>query len=138
MAELCSLSRSRFYDLMNSGFFPKSIQHSNSTSKRPIFDRKLIEKCLEIKRSGIGNNGEPIAFNRKLKKGSSTPAKRKSSPEHSEFSEIASALEGLGMSMDTKAVANAVAELFPTGGWKSADQGDVIKKVFLHVQSMTC
>src|SRR3974377_1539779 len=68
MADLCQLSRSRFYDLIEAGVFPKPVQHPSS--KRPMYDRKLQEKCLEIRETGIGMNGQPVLFNRKPKKGS--------------------------------------------------------------------
>ena len=66
MAEMCQLSRSRFYDLTDTGVFPKPDQHP--ISKRPMYDLLLQEICLEIRRTGIGANGIPVLFNRKIKK----------------------------------------------------------------------
>jgi len=66
MADLCQLSRSRFYDLIEAGVFPKPAQHPSS--KRPMFDRGLQEKCLEIRQTVIGMNGQPVLFNCKPKR----------------------------------------------------------------------
>ena len=58
MADLCQLSRSRFYDLIEAGVFPKPVHHPSS--KRPMYDREMQEKCLEIRETGIGANGQPV------------------------------------------------------------------------------
>ena len=64
MAELCEISRSRWYELVDAGVFPAPVLLL--PIKRPIYDRTLIEKCLQIKQSGIGLGGTPVVFNRKL------------------------------------------------------------------------
>src|SRR3954468_8421516 len=66
MADLCQLSRSRFYDLIEAGVFPKPVLHPSS--KRPMYDRGLQEKCLGIRQTGIGLSGQPVLFNRKASK----------------------------------------------------------------------
>ena len=43
------------------------------------------------------------------------------------------ALKGLGLSSTAQAVAEAVAALYPSG-LAGHDQGDVIRRVFLHLQ----
>src|ERR1700722_15140195 len=73
MAELCRLSRSRFYDLIEAGVFPKPVLHPSSN--RPMYDRDMQEKCLEIRGTGIGANGLPVLFNRKPKKGLPLPGR---------------------------------------------------------------
>src|SRR6516164_6478828 len=72
MAEMCQLSRSRFYDLIEAGVFPRPVLHPSS--QRPMYDRALQEKCLEIRATGIGANGQPVLFNRKPKKGRTVKA----------------------------------------------------------------
>ena len=52
MAKMLQLSRARFYQLLQSGFFPKP--KIDERSKRPYFDMTLQQKCLECKQSGIG------------------------------------------------------------------------------------
>lgn len=134
MAELCQLSRSRFYDLVGGGVFPEPVQHPSS--KRPMFDRQLQEKCLEIRRTGIGANGQPVLFNRKPKKADLPTAKtvRSSKREpNPDIETLVDALKWLGLTTNPQHVSEAVAALFPAG-IAGLDQGDVIRKVFLHLQ----
>ncbi len=134
MAEPCQLSRSRFYDLVEAGVFPKPVQHPSS--KRPMYDRTLQEKCLEIRRTGIGANGQPVLFNRKPKKADLTKSKAerisKKEPDPA-IETLLDALEGLGLSPAPQLVMEAVTELFPSG-ITGLDLDDVIRKTFLHLQ----
>src|SRR5262245_26195525 len=96
MAELCQLSRSRFYDLMETGVFPKPVRHPSS--KRPMYDRGLQEKCLEIRASGIGANGLPVHFNRKPKPGGRAKPKQGPTVEpQPDQAELLDALKELGL-----------------------------------------
>lgn len=130
MADLCQLSRSRFYDLIDAGAFPKPILHPST--KRPMYDRALQEKCLEIKQTGIGANGAPVLFNRKTRK-ALVPPRRKPQATQPDHTELLDALKGLGLITTPQAVAEALAAVFPTGH-TGINQGDVIRKVFLHLQ----
>lgn len=129
MAELCQLSRSRFYDLIEAGVFPKPVLHPSS--KRPMFDRDLQNKCLEIRRTGIGANGQPVLFNRKPRQPSRqrTPA----SPKQDEHTDLVESLKGLGLNTTNEIVASALAALFPQGHDK-IDAADLVRKIFLHLQ----
>lgn len=132
MAELCQLSRSRFYDLMGVGVFPKPALHPSS--KRPMFDRNLQEACLEIRQTGIGANGLPVLFNRKPTKRAQPKPIRKSAEEpHPDHDDLLDALKGLGLTTTPQAVNEAVAALYPHGAWAGIDQGELVRKVFLHL-----
>jgi hypothetical protein len=132
MADLCQLSRSRFYDLMDAGIFPKPVPHP--ASKRPMYDRDLQDKCLEIRQTGIGMNGQPVLFNRKPNRIGHSKILRKpvqaKSPDHAD---LLVALKGLGLTSTAQAVGEALAKVFPNGN-AGIDQGDVVRKVFLHLQ----
>ena len=132
VAELCQLSRSRFYDLMKAGVFPKPVQHP--ASKRPIYSRELIEACLEIRRTGFGFNGEPVLFNRKLSKSRKPVQGRNRKPDSTAYGELTDALKSLGLTTTNEAVGQAVAELYPDGT-DGQDEGEVIRRIFLHLQS---
>lgn len=133
MADLCGLSRSRFYDLLDAGVFPKPVR--NPSLKRPIYDRQLQDKCLEIRQSGIGLNGVPVLFNRKSRRPQAGKSQRAVTPEpKQDHADLIVALKGLGLNSTSEAVRAAVASLFPAG-LAGIDQGDVIRKVFLHLQS---
>ena len=131
MADLCQLSRSRFYDLIEAGVFPKPVKHPSS--KRPMYDRDMQEKCLEIRETGIGANGVPVLFNRKPKKGLPLP-RRKAEEKKPDHADLLDALKGLGLTTTAQVVNEAVAALYPNG-LTGIDQGDVVRKVFLHLQA---
>lgn len=130
MAEMCSISRTRWYELMATGVFPKPVRVPSM--RRPIYDRSQQEKCLEIRRTGIGANGQPVLFNRKPAKSrmKSRPQSIDTSPQ---IMELLDALKELGLNTNAQAVEAALAQLFPSG-CVDLDRGDVIRKVFLHLQ----
>jgi len=135
MAEMCDLSRSRWYELVEAGVFPAPVVLL--PIKRPVYDRTLIEKCLEIKRTGIGLSGTPVIWNRKRK--SSWPTKHMAKPVAKEqrpdplMEPIFEAVKSLGLTTTLQTVTDAVVALFPTG-IADQDQGDVIRKTFLYLQ----
>lgn len=133
MAELCQLSRSRFYDLVEAGVFPKPALHPSS--KRPMYDRNLQESCLEIRQTGIGANGLPVLFNRKpTRRAQSKPLRKPTEESQSDHSDLLDALKGLGLTTTAQAVNEAVATLYPYGACTGIDQGELVRKVFLHLQ----
>ena len=135
MAEMCDLSRSRWYELVEAGVMPRPVVLL--PIKRPVYDRTLIEKCLEIKRTGIGLSGTPVVWNRKRK--SSWPTKHKAKPIAKEqrpdplIEPVLDAVKALGLTTTPQAVSEAVAVLYPTG-IADQGQGDVIRKTFLYLQ----
>lgn len=135
MAEMCDLSRSRWYELVDAGVFPAPVVIL--PIKRPVYDRTLIEKCLEIKRTGIGMAGTPVIWNRKRK--TSWPTKPKAKPVAKEqrpdtlMEPIFEAVKALGLHTTLQAVTDSVAALYPTG-FADQNQGDVIRKTFLYLQ----
>lgn len=133
MADLCEISRSRWYDLVAAGVFPHPVRHPST--KRPMYDLEGQRKCLAIRQTGIGANGLPVLFNRKPKKPAQPRPQRKSEPEKApEYSDLLDALKGLGLTATPQGVSEAVGSLFPNG-LAGLDQGDVIRKVFLHLQA---
>lgn len=132
MAEMVGLSKSRFYTLMDDGVFPGPVQ--NAASKRPVFDFDTQQRVLEVRRTGIANDGRPVLFNRKLTKTRKPVQGRNAKPDSTEFSELIAALKGLGLTTTTEAIGHAVAELYPNG-MNGHDQGEVIRKLFLALQA---
>jgi predicted DNA-binding transcriptional regulator AlpA len=135
MAEMCEISRSRWYELVDAGVFPAPVVLL--PIKRPVYDRAMIEKCLQIKQTGIGLSGSPVVFNRKRKW--AWPTKHKAKPVAKEktldpnLEPIFDAVKALGLTTTLQAVTDAVAVLYPTG-IDGQDQGDVIRKTFLYLQ----
>ena len=131
MAEMLSLSKSRFFGLMKVGVFPRPIQHPSC--KRPIFDLELQQKCLEIRQNGIGLHGQPVIFNRMKR----NPRTRRQQPQpaahHDEHADLIEALKSLGLTTTSEAVAHALTEIYPSG--VPSDKGQVIRAVFLHLRA---
>jgi hypothetical protein len=136
VAAMCQLSRSRFYDLVRAGVFPAPVQ--NASVKRPLYVRDLIEKCLEIRRTGVGLDGKIVVFNRKRtqrtaqRRGLQTPVAVMT--QESPCTSVIAGLKSLGMLDATeRQVESIVAALFP-GGVSGQDLGDVIRAVFLELK----
>jgi len=103
--------------------------------KRPVYDRGLQEKCLEIRATGIGMNGVPVVFNRKSKKSGASRVRAKPTPvQQPDHADLLDALKELGLATTAQAINEAVAALYPNG-LAGIDQGDVVRKVFLHLQT---
>jgi hypothetical protein len=134
MAEMCQISRSRWYEYLNVGVFPKPVQMPSM--KRPVYDLNLQQKCLEIRATGIGLNG-PVIFNRKRTKSSlqkhNTQRHSKEQVVDPSVEPIFDAVKALGLTTTTQVVRDALAALYPAG-IAGLDLGDVVRKVFLHLQ----
>lgn len=62
MAARCQLSRSRFSALVAAGVFPNPCR---VPGRRPYYSPALIQSCLDIRRTGVGANGQVVMFNRR-------------------------------------------------------------------------
>ncbi len=134
--EILNLSESRFHALIKSGVFPKPKRHEGC--KRPVFDLELQQKCIEIRQTGIGNNGQPVIFNRM--RANRKPRTRQQpqlaaheQPVHDDHSELVEAMKSLGLTATNETVGQALAELYAAG--VPGDKGEVIRRVFLHLRA---
>ena len=59
MARMVGLSRARFYQLMGTTFPWPVYPLSN---RRPFYDEKLRDLCLEVRRRNCGIDGKPVMF----------------------------------------------------------------------------
>ena len=75
ISQMVQLSRARFYQLLEQGFFPKPLH--DERSKRPYYDLALQQKCLECRQSGIGVDGSYMLFYSPRKKENVSDMKRK-------------------------------------------------------------
>ncbi len=130
MAKMLDLSRSRMYQLLDLGILPQPLYCIRT--KRPFYTRELQQKCLEVKDSNIGINGQYILFYEKREKISSPRKKKtKTAPLAKEFKE---ALETMGLDCSQKEVSKKLSSLYPNG-IANTNKGMVIRELFRKLKS---
>jgi hypothetical protein len=129
LAPKLGLSRARFYQLQKTGIFPPPVYCIRT--KRPFYPIDLQERCLEIRETGIGNNGTPIMF---YSKRDATVAKPKNRSEQ-KFRELSDALKEMGLKTSPVKAREAFLVLYPDN-WKEVNvNGEIIAKVFRYLQN---
>ena len=125
IARMLQMSRARFYQLLQSGFFPKPLY--DDRSKRPFYDIALQEKCIKSRHSGIGVDGSFMLFYSPRKKETvSSMKKKKVDPL---IQEITETLETMRLDISVEQVEQALAELYPDGT-DDVEQGLVVRELF--------
>jgi len=111
MADMLNISRSRLYQLLDSGILPKPIYCTRT--KRPLFNEELQEQCLKVKENNIGANGHYILFYSPREKANSVrKTKSKTNPMYKEFADT---LGNMGLNISVSQISAALTELYPTG-----------------------
>lgn len=128
LCEMVNLSRARFYQLLESGFFPKPLY--DKRSKRPYYDADLQKQILKARQSNIGVDGSYVLFYSPRKNGTSAPRKTKVSPVIKELTET---LESMGLETTVDQVKQALSEVYPDGT-DGQDQGMVIRELFRYLK----
>ena len=130
VASLCLLSPSRFHALVSQGVFPKAVKASEG--RRPHYPHDLVQRCLAIRSSGIGENGIVTLFNRPARK--KADRKRPTiTPATTEYDALIESLEALGLSVTADVVATAVRNVFPDG-ISGVEESDITRRVFLFLK----
>ena len=127
VCQMVGLSRSRFYQLLDSGFFPKPLY--DERSGRPYFDAALQKQILESRNSGIGVDGSYMLFYSSRKKEGQSEKRKNSRKTNSITQEFADTLESMGLDCSEKDVSGALSELYPDGR-EGIDQGLVIRELY--------
>ena len=134
MARLCSLSRARFYQLVNEGVFPPPVYCVRT--RRPIYVEDLQKVCLEVRHRNCGVNGRPVLFY-SVRQSTPIPPKPPRKPvtpkPREQHPEVLAAVRALGLTATTSDVTQAVKHLYPNG-LGSVGRPEVIRAVFLHLQ----
>ena len=132
ISETCrilQLSRSRYYQLVNSGFFPKPLH--DSRSKRPYYDLALQKTIVECRQTGIGVDGSYMLFYSSRKSETVSHLRRKKiDPVVKEMTET---LESMGLEATVKQVEQGLSELYPDGT-DAVEQGVVIRELFRYLK----
>jgi predicted site-specific integrase-resolvase len=125
LQELCDqlgISKTRYYQLQRKGVFPAPQRAGN----RPVFDQNLTQQCVEVVRSRVGINGEPILFNAKRKQ---EAVQKRSTTAKAKHDDLIASLASLGLTVNKETVAAAIASLPNSGA--DLDEAALIKAVFL-------
>ena len=123
MARKLGLSRSRFYQLQQAGVFPPPVYCIRT--RRPFYHESLQHICLEIRRSGIGNNGRLVVFYHKRKK-----RIRNQSPPNAgaSYAWLTDFLRGrLGMQVTRRQIELGLKSAFPQGLGANPDESVVLQ-----------
>jgi hypothetical protein len=131
MSRMLGLSRARFYQLIGSAFPTPS---RDEQTKRPYYTEDQQKVCLEVRRRNCGIDGKPILFYAR-RGGAPSPTRKSIKPKpNREHVAIIDTVRSLGLvSATAEQVGSAIRILFP-GGLQSADQAEVIRGVFVHLQ----
>jgi hypothetical protein len=133
MARMCSLSRARFYQLVNEGVFPPPLYRIET--RRPFFNQDMQEVCLEVRRKNCGINGKPVLFYaRRFTPSTIAKAKRTPAPKTNKHADLIDGLRALGLTTVTASqVEWAFQQSFPHGK-VGIDDETVLRAVFLHLK----
>ncbi|MCK4625664.1 MAG: hypothetical protein KAV00_10165 [Phycisphaerae bacterium] len=139
MARRVGLSRARFYELMREGCFPEPSR--NPRTNRPFFNRDQQKRCLQVRKTHCGINGQAVMFYGRCPDGV-TPPKRprptsapRSKRAHEKRDEavltrLRTGLAQLGITSASDAdIRCALADGFPDGH-HDADLATMLKAVF--------
>ena len=134
MCKILNLSRGRFYQLLKSGFFPKTL--TDDRSKRPYFNQELQGKCIECRQTGVGVNGSYMLFYspRKSETVSDLKSRKKTEKVDSHIEELIEILKNMNMDVTAQQVKQGLLEIYPSGVDK-IEQGVVIRELFRFLKS---
>lgn len=114
MARKLELSRARFYQLQNAGVFPKPIPDDHI--KRPFYPLDLQQKCMEIRKTGIGLNGKPVIFNAPRKNHKANVCSNGLDSEFSGFcGELVGVLKEFKLKLTRGTIKKALRQIRPDG-----------------------
>jgi len=123
MAGMIGLTGTRLSQLVKEGVFPEAVRHPRT--KRPYYTPQLQKKCLEIRRTGTGLNGEPVIFNNKRKKNADL------GPEFYEFcGELVETMKNMGFKVTRDKVEKALQAIRPKGLQEFVADSDLIRDLF--------
>ena len=132
IAKTLQMSRSRFYQLLQTGFFPKP--KYDDRSKRPYYDIELQQKCLGCRQSGVGIDGSYMLFyspRTKETKYSKKVIGNKKTFSH--YDDIYDTLKQMGLETTVEQVQQGLIEIYPDG-FEDMDQGVVIRELFRYLK----
>ena len=134
ISEICQmlkLSRARYYQLLQAGFFPKPLY--DDRSKRPYYDLALQQKILECRSSGIGVDGSYMLFYSSRKK--ETTLRKTGKKIDPSLKEIVETLESMELDVSVERVQQGLSEIYPDGT-EGIEQGVIIRELFRYLKKL--
>ncbi len=135
MARMVSLSRARFYQLVQAGTFPPPLY--DVRTRRPIYTEEAQRVVLDVRRRNCGVDGRPVLFYARGPRPmapAKPPRTKNAKPSSKGQADLIDGLGALGlMTATTAQVEAALKELYPSGT-DHVDWGDVLRAVFLHLK----
>lgn len=128
LAKKLGLSRARFYQLQEMDAFPKPVYCPRT--RRPFYTLDLQQKCEEIRKTGVGYNGQPVLFNNPRNDGS---RKSQNQPDQ-KYQELADILKQMGLKVTLSKVKKAVKTLCPEGLTHCSVESGVIRDLFRYFE----
>ena len=129
LAKKLDLSRARFYQLQKTGVFPTPLYCVRT--KHPFYPLDLQQLCVNIRRTGIDCNGQPIIFYSRHK----SESRRSQKQSDSKYEELATALREMGLNVTRNDIRKVAKALYPDGLAKGPIDGAVIGKVFRYLSN---
>ncbi len=121
MAGKLKLSRARFYQLVNAGVFPPPAYCC--LNRKPLYPNRLQKACFQIRKTGIGLNGQPIRFY----------SSRKNMTHKPEHKQITGILREMGLSVTVGQVRKAIRQLRMSITCEESIDEKNIRKLFEHL-----
>jgi predicted DNA-binding transcriptional regulator AlpA len=130
MAKKLILSRSRFYDLLNQGVFPKPVNCPGSNHL--FYTLELQQQCLQVKQTGIGINGKPVLFYspRKHKAGKNKCAED-TNPDYFAM-RLLGLLKNMGATLKISQLRAILKRMYPDGFPEWPIDQTELRKIFNH------
>ena len=123
LAKKLGLSRARVYQLQKMGVFPKPVYCIRT--KRPFYPQDLQQKCLAIRKTGIGHNGQIMVFY-SMQEDKFVKPQNQLNPDYKQLTDT---LRQLGLKITVSEVKNAVNTLYPQG-ITGSDDGAIMRDLF--------
>jgi hypothetical protein len=137
LAGILGFSRTRFYQLQKMGVFPMPVFCIRT--RRPFYPLELQKKCIEIRKTGIADNGQPVLFyggRRNINKAFREPsASEENSKNQQKCEELKNTLRRMGLNVSCKAVEDAISALFPEGLQQHSDEGQAVRDLFRYLSA---
>ena len=135
LCSLLSISRSRYYQLVNAGYLAPPVYSTDT--KRAYFTRELAEKNLSVVKNNVGLNGKVCLFYHTRRRTGKMPTSPVKSPNQvpskkadSTCQELTEQLSLLGLkNLKSAQVEMVISKLYPEG-IQNLDEGEVLKTVY--------